>query len=120
MDWLDLLVVQRTLKSLLQHHSSKESILQPSAFFTVQLSHLYMTTGIILRILHQSVEYSHNYNNLVIYYIFLPATADKSSLTVWFTSDADVMCGETKLISGESTDAFANGNSFTLTCGDAS
>ena len=66
MDWLDLLVVQRTLKSLLQHHSSKESILQPSAFFTVQLSHLYMTTGIILRILHQSVEYSHNYNNLVI------------------------------------------------------
>ena len=66
MDWLDLLVVQRTLKNLLQHHSSKESILQPSAFFTVQLSHLYMTTGIILRILHQSVEYSHNYNNLVI------------------------------------------------------
>ena len=45
MDWLDLLAVQRTLKSLLQHHSSKASILQHSAFFTVQLSHLYMTTG---------------------------------------------------------------------------
>ena len=45
MDWLDLLVVQGTLKSLLQHHSSKSSILQCSAFFIVQLSHPYMTTG---------------------------------------------------------------------------
>ena len=45
MDWLDLLAVQRTLKSLLQHHSSKASILQCSAFFIVQLSHPYMTTG---------------------------------------------------------------------------
>ena len=45
MDWLDLLTVQGTLKSLLQHHSSKASILQHSAFFTVQLSHPYMTTG---------------------------------------------------------------------------
>ena len=45
MDWLDLLSVQGTLKSLLQHHSSKASILRPSAFFTVQLSHPYMTTG---------------------------------------------------------------------------
>ena len=44
-DWLDLLAVQGTLKSLLQHHSSKASILQCSAFFTVQLSHPYMTTG---------------------------------------------------------------------------
>ena len=45
MDWLDLLAVQGTLKSLLQHHSSKASILQHSAFFVVQLSHPYMTTG---------------------------------------------------------------------------
>ena len=45
MDWLDLLAVQGTLKSLLQHHSSKASILWHSAFFTVQLSHPYMTTG---------------------------------------------------------------------------
>ena len=45
MDWLDLLAVQRTLKSLLQNHSSKASILRRSAFFTVQLSHPYMTTG---------------------------------------------------------------------------
>ena len=45
MDWLDLLAVQRTLKSLLQHHSSKASILRRSAFFIVQLSHPYMTAG---------------------------------------------------------------------------
>ena len=45
MDWLDLLAVQRTLKNLLQNHSSKASILQCSAFFMVQLSHPYMTTG---------------------------------------------------------------------------
>ena len=45
MDWLDLLAVQGTLKSLFQHHSSKASILRRSAFFTVQLSHPYMTTG---------------------------------------------------------------------------
>ena len=45
MDWLDVLAVQGTLKSLLQHHSSKASILQHSAFFIVQLSHPYMTTG---------------------------------------------------------------------------
>ena len=50
MDWLDLLAVQRTLKSLLQHHSSKASILRQSAFFTVQLSHPYMTTGKIIAI----------------------------------------------------------------------
>ena len=45
MDWLDLLAVQGTLKSLLRHHSSKASILHCSAFFTVQVSHPYMTTG---------------------------------------------------------------------------
>ena len=45
MDWLDLLAVQGTLKSLLQHHSTKASILRRSAFFIVQLSHPYMTTG---------------------------------------------------------------------------
>ena len=44
-DWFDLLAVQGTLKNLLQHHNSKSSILWPSAFFMVQLSHLYMTTG---------------------------------------------------------------------------
>ena len=45
MDWFDLLAVQETLESLLQHHSSKASVLHHSAFFAVQLSYLYMTTG---------------------------------------------------------------------------
>ena len=49
MDWLDLLAVQGTLKSLLQHHSSKASIFRHSAFFTVQLPHPYMTTGKTIR-----------------------------------------------------------------------
>ena len=53
-DWLDLLVVQGTLKSLLQHHSSKASILWPSAFFTVQLSHPYMTSGKTISLTRQN------------------------------------------------------------------
>ena len=54
MDWLDLLAVQGTLKSLLQHHSSKASILRRSAFFTIQLSHPYMTTGKTLALTRQT------------------------------------------------------------------
>ena len=54
MDWLDLLAVQGTLKSLLQHHTSKASILQLSAFFTVQLSHPYMTTGKTIALTRQT------------------------------------------------------------------
>ena len=54
MDWLDLLAVQGTLKSLLQHHSSEASILPCSAFFTVQLSHPYMTTGKIIDLTRQT------------------------------------------------------------------
>ena len=54
MDWLDLLTVQGTLKSLLQHHSSKASILQCSAFFIVQLSHPYMTTGKTIALARQT------------------------------------------------------------------
>ena len=54
MDWLDLLAVQGTLKSLLQHHSSKASILRCSAFFTIQLSHPYMTTGKTIALTRQS------------------------------------------------------------------
>ena len=54
MGWLDLLAVQDTLKSLLQHHSSKASILQCSAFFTVQLSHPYMTTGKTIALTRQT------------------------------------------------------------------
>ena len=54
MDWLDLLAVQGTLTSLLQHHSSKASILQLSAFFTVQLSHPYITTGKTIALTRQT------------------------------------------------------------------
>ena len=54
MDWLDLLAVQGTLKSLLQHHSSKESVLRHSAFFTVQLSHPYMTAGKTIALARQT------------------------------------------------------------------
>ena len=54
MDWFDLLSVQGTLKSLLQHHSSKASILWHSAFFTVQLSHPYMTTGKAIALTRQT------------------------------------------------------------------
>ena len=55
MDWLDLLAVQGTLKSLLQHHSSKASILRHLAFFTVQLSHPYMTTGKTIALMRQTL-----------------------------------------------------------------
>ena len=67
MDWLDLLAVQGTLKSLLQHHSSKASIFWCSAFFTVQLSHLHMTTGkiialtrwtLVVRVMSLAFEYA--------------------------------------------------------------
>ena len=54
MDWLDLLAAQGTLKSLIQHHSSKASIFQHSAFFTVQLSHPYMTTGKTIALTRQT------------------------------------------------------------------
>ena len=57
MDWLDLLAVQGTLKSLLQHHSSKASILRFSAFFIVQLSHPYMTTGKTIALTRRTFEY---------------------------------------------------------------
>ena len=54
MDWFDVLSVQGTLKSLLQHHSSKASVFQHSAFFIVQLSHLYMTTGKTTALIRQN------------------------------------------------------------------
>ena len=55
MDWLDLLEVQGTLKSLIQHHSSKASILGRAAFFIVQLSHPYMTTGKTIALTRQTI-----------------------------------------------------------------
>ena len=61
MDWLDLLAVQGTLKSLFQHHSSKASILRCSAFFIVQLSHPYMTTGSNVSAFEYAIQVGHNF-----------------------------------------------------------
>ena len=58
-DWLDLLAVQGTVKSLLQHHSSKASILRHSAFFTIQLSHLCMTTGKTILPSEKDVQFAY-------------------------------------------------------------
>ena len=64
MDWLDLLAVQGTLKSLLQYHSSKASILRRSAFFTVQLSHPYTTTGKTIALTGWAFEFSQNHRSV--------------------------------------------------------
>ena len=87
MDWFDLLAVQGTLKSLLQHHSSKASILQRSAFFIVQLSHPYMTTGktIALTIWTFSKVMSLLFNMLSRFVMaFLPKS--KCLLILWLQS----------------------------------
>ena len=93
MDWLDLLAVQGTLKSLLQHHSSKASILHQSAFFIVQLSHAYMTTGKTIAltrwtIIGKSVSLLFNLlSKLVI--TFLPRS--KCLLISWLKSPSAVI-----------------------------
>ena len=93
MDWLDLLAGQGTLKSLLQHHSSKASILRHSAFFTVQLSHPYMTTGKTIALTRQNfVEkvMSLFYNMLSMLVItFLPRS--KCLLISWLQSPSAVI-----------------------------
>ena len=93
MDWLDLLAVQGTLKSLFQHHSSKASIPQHSAFFIVQLSHPYMTTGKTIALTRQSflgkvISLLFNMlSRLVI--TFLPRS--KHLLTLWLQSPSSVI-----------------------------
>ena len=87
MEWLDLLAVQGILKSLLQHHSSKASILRLSAFFIVQLSHLYMTTGKTIALTRQTFVGKvlsllfNMLSRLVIHGIFQMAT--HSSTLAW-------------------------------------
>ena len=99
MDWLDLLAVQETLKSLLQHHSSKASILQHSAFFIVQLSHPYMTTGKTIPLTTQTFVgkvmslLSNMLSRLVI--TFLPRS--KHLLISWLKSPSAVIL-EPKII----------------------
>ena len=93
MDWLDLLAVQGTLKSLLQHHSSKVSILQHSGFFTVQLSHPYMTTGETIALTRQTFVgkvmslFLNMLSRLVI--TFLPRS--KRLLISWLQSSSAVI-----------------------------
>ena len=99
MDWLDLLAVQRTLKSLLQHHSSKASILQHSAFFIVQLSHPYMTTGKTIALARQTFVgkvMSLLFNMLSMLVIaFLPRS--KRLLISWLQSPSAVILEPPKI-----------------------
>ena len=93
MDWLDLLALQGTLKSLLQHHSSKASFLQCSAFFTVQLSHPYMITGKTIALTRQTFVgkvislFFNKLSTLVI--TFLPRS--KHLLISWLKSPSAVI-----------------------------
>ena len=100
-DWLDLLAVQGTLKSLLQHHSSKASVLWRSAFFTVQLSHPYITTGktkVLTRQTFVGKVMSLLLNMLPMLVItFLPRS--KHLLISWWQSSSSVIL-ETKYIKG--------------------
>ena len=101
MDWLDLSAVQGTLKSLLQHHSSKASILQCSAFFIVQLSHPYMTTGKTVALTRQTfvgkvISLLFNMlSRLVI--TFLPRS--KHRLISWLQSPSAVILEPRKIVS---------------------
>ena len=99
MDWLDLLAVQGTLKSLLQHHSSKASILRCSAFFIVQLSHPYMTTGktiVLTRWTFVDKVMSLDFNMLSMLVItFLPRS--KHLLISWLQSPSAVILEPRKM-----------------------
>ena len=99
MDWLDLLAVQGTLKSLLQHHSSKASILRHSAFFIVQLSHPHMTTGKTIALTRRTFvnkEMSLLFNTLSRLVItFLPRS--KRLLSSWLQSPSTVILEPQKI-----------------------
>ena len=99
MDWLDLLAVQGTLKSLIQHHSSKASVLWHSAFFTVQLSHPYMTTGKTIALTRQTFVgkvMSLLFNKLSRFLIaFLPRS--KCLLISWLKSPSAVILEPKKI-----------------------
>ena len=99
MDWLDLLAVQETLKSLLQHYSSKASILRCSAFFIIQLSHQYMTTGKTIALTRQTFVgkvMSLLFNKLFRLVItFLPRS--KCPLISWLQSPSAVILEPKKI-----------------------
>ena len=99
MDWLDLLAVQGTRKSLLQHHTSKASILQHSAFFIVQLSHPYMTTGKTIALTRQTfvgkvISLLFNMMSRLVV-TFLPRS--KHLLISWLQSPSAVILGPQKI-----------------------
>ena len=100
MDWLDLLAVQGTLKSLLHHHSSKASILQCSGFFTVQLSHPYMTTGktIALTLWTFVGKVTSMLFNIVSRLIIAFLLRSKHLLISWLQSLSAVILGPPKLV----------------------
>ena len=79
MDWLDLLAVQGTLKSLLQHHSSNASILQCSAFFTVQFSHPYMTTGKTIAWLQVQKKFAVSWRFFSLWFLSLGSVYEKEA-----------------------------------------
>ena len=104
MDWLDLLAVQGTLKSLLQHHSSKASILRCSAFFRVQLSHPYMTTGKTIALTRQTFVDKvmtlllNMLSRLVITFLpFLTFLKSKRLLISWLQSPSAVILEHRKI-----------------------
>ena len=108
MNWLDLLAVQGTLKSLLQHHSSKASILQCSAFLTIQLSDPYMTTGKTIGLTRQTFVgkvMSLPFNMLSrIAIAFLPKS--KCLLISWLQSPSAMIFGDQKIKSNQISHCF--------------
>ena len=96
MDWLDLLAVQGTLKSLLQHHSSKASILWHSAFFTVQLSHPYMTPGKTIALTRVGKVMSLLFNMLSRFVIIF-LSRNKHLLILWLQSPSAVILEPQKI-----------------------
>ena len=92
-DWFDLPAVRGTLKSLLQHHSSKASILQHSAFFILQLSHSYMTTGKTIPLIIQTLSVKWCLWFLILWSKFVTAflTSSKRLLISWLQSPSEVI-----------------------------
>ena len=99
MDWLDLLAVQGTLKSLLQHHSPKASILQRSAYFIVQLSHPYMTTGKTIALTRQTFvgKVMSLLFNMLSRLVIVILPRSKHLLTSWLQSPSAVILEPPKI-----------------------
>ena len=97
MDWLDLLAVQGTLKSLLQHQSSKASILWHSAFFMLQLSHPYMTAGKIIALIRQTFVVMSLFFNMLSRLVIAFLSRSKHLLISWLQSPSAVILEPPKI-----------------------